>query len=263
MNYFDDKRIQCSDKITTYPYGYFNNDSSINSEIKDNTDKLGEIDNSGIIPNNCNTEDPLKNTNATFDINKIIDANNDSYADSAKSACIDKIKSTNANNNYLGLIKSFCEGIIKSACYEIIKDAIYADSAKSTYIDNIKSISYLDNIKSTCNDTIKKKLTYANSAKSACIDKMKSTIVKINYIDCTKSTCTDSVKSANTKNINTRKAHHKKCNTKNKYDPIAKNQLSTQAISIKYKLFKLIKLKKITKPSNNVIQFLKKRYYTH
>ena len=92
---------------------------------------------------------------------------------------------------------------------------------------------------------------------------MKSTIVKINYIDCTKSTCTDSVKSANTKNINTRKAHHKKCNTKNKHDPIAKNKLSTQAISIKYKLFKLIKLKKITKPSNNVIQFFKKRYYTH
>ena len=106
LNYFDDKRIQCSDKITTYPYGYFNNNSSINNEIKNNTVKLNEIDNSSIIPKNCNTKDPLKNTNATLDINKIIDTNNDSYADSAKSACIDKIKSTNANNNYSGLIKT-------------------------------------------------------------------------------------------------------------------------------------------------------------
>ena len=113
LNYFDDKRIQCSDKITTYPYGYFNNNSSINSEIKDNTDKLVEIDNSGIIPKNYNTEDPLKNTNA------ILDINNDSYANNAKNACIDKIKSTNANNN-LSFIKTLSEGIIKSACYEII-----------------------------------------------------------------------------------------------------------------------------------------------
>ena len=52
LNYFDDKRIQCSDKITTYPYGYFNNNSNINSEIKDNTVKL---DNSAIIPKNYNT----------------------------------------------------------------------------------------------------------------------------------------------------------------------------------------------------------------
>ena len=48
MNYFDDKRIQCSDKITTYPYGYFSNNSNINSEIKDNTVKPNEIDNSGL-----------------------------------------------------------------------------------------------------------------------------------------------------------------------------------------------------------------------
>ena len=59
LNHFDDKRIQCSDKITTYPYGYFNNNSRINSEIKDNTIKLDEIDNSGIIPKNCNTKDHL------------------------------------------------------------------------------------------------------------------------------------------------------------------------------------------------------------
>ena len=66
MNYFDDKRIQCSDKITTYPYGYFNNNSNINSEIKDNTIKLDEIDNSGIIPKNYNTKNPLKNTKSYF-----------------------------------------------------------------------------------------------------------------------------------------------------------------------------------------------------
>ena len=76
LNYFDDKRIQCSDKITTSPYGYFNNNSSINSEIKENTVKLNEIDNSGIITKNYNTKDSSKNTNATLDINEIIDANN-------------------------------------------------------------------------------------------------------------------------------------------------------------------------------------------
>ena len=36
LNYFDDKRIECNDKITTYPYGYFNNNLNINNEIKDN-----------------------------------------------------------------------------------------------------------------------------------------------------------------------------------------------------------------------------------
>ena len=145
LNYFDDERMQCNDKITTYPYGYFNNNSSINSEIKDNTVKLNEIDNSGIIPKNYNTKDPLKNTNATSDINEIIDFNNDSYADSAKSACIDKIKSANANNNYSSFIKTFFAGIIKKACYETINEAIYANSTKSTRIDSIKSTIYIDN----------------------------------------------------------------------------------------------------------------------
>ena len=105
MNYFDDKRIQCNDKITTYPYGYFNNNSSINIEIKDNTVKLNEIDNSGIIPKNYNTKDPFENTNATLHINEIVDANNDSCADSAKSVYIYKIKSANANNNYPPFVK--------------------------------------------------------------------------------------------------------------------------------------------------------------
>ena len=199
LNYFDDKRIQCSDKITTYPYGYFNNNSNINSEIKDNTVKLNEIDNSGIIPKNYNTKDPLKNTNATLDINKIIDANNDNYADSAKSACIDKIKSTDVNNNYSSFIKTLCEGIIKSACNEIIKDAIYTDSTKSTCIDNIKSTNYIDIMKSTCNDTIRNKFNYADSAKSTCNDKIKSTIANINYLDIPKSTCADKIKRASAK----------------------------------------------------------------
>ena len=34
LNYFDDKRIQANDKITTYPYSYFDNDTDINSEMK-------------------------------------------------------------------------------------------------------------------------------------------------------------------------------------------------------------------------------------
>ena len=125
MNYFDDKRIQYSDKITTYPYGYFNNNPSINSEIKDNTVKFNEIDNSRIIPKNYNTNKRLKNTNVTLDINKIIEINSDSYADSAKSTFIDKIKSTDVNNNCLSFIKTFCEGIIESTCNEMINEAIY------------------------------------------------------------------------------------------------------------------------------------------
>ena len=166
MNYFDDKRIQCSDKITTYPYSYFNNNSRINSETKNNTVKLNEIDNSSIIPKNYNTKDSLKNTNVILDINKIIEINNDIYADNAKSVHIDKIKSTNVNNNYSSFIKTFCADIIKTACYEIINEAIYADSTKSTCIDSTKRTYYLDTIKSTCSDTIKNKFTYAEVLKA-------------------------------------------------------------------------------------------------
>ena len=212
LNYFDDKRIQCSDKITTYLYGYFNNNSNINSEIKDNTIKLNEIDNSGIIPKNYNTKDSLKYTNVTLDINKIIEINTNTYADSAKSACIDKIKSTDANNNYSSFIKTFRASIIKKACYEIINEAIYADSTKSTRIDNIKSTNYIDIIKSTCNDTIINNFTYADSAKSTCNDKIKSTIVNINYLDISKSTCVDNVKSANINIIKQKKVYCKNNN---------------------------------------------------
>ena len=197
LNYFDDKIIQCSDKIITIPYGYFKNNSNINNEIKDNTVKLNEIDNSGIIPKNYNTKNTLKNTNVTLDINKIIEIN----TDSDKSTCIDNIKSTNANNNYSSFIKTFCVNIINKARYEIINEAIYANSTKSTCIDSIKSTNYIDSIKSTCNDTIKNKFTYADSAKSTYNDKIKSTIVNINYLDIPKSTCADIVKSASTKII--------------------------------------------------------------
>ena len=70
----------------------------------------------------------MKNTNITLDVNKIVYVNNDIYADSAKSACIDIIKST----------------------------TIYADNAKSTCNDIIKSTTiYVDSAKSTCNDIIK------------------------------------------------------------------------------------------------------------
>ena len=43
LNNFDDKRIQCSDKITTYPYGYFDNKKDINMQIKDNTVMLNAL----------------------------------------------------------------------------------------------------------------------------------------------------------------------------------------------------------------------------
>ena len=52
LNYFDDKRIQCNDKITTY--GYFDNKKDIIMQIKDNTVILNANDNSGIIPKKYN-----------------------------------------------------------------------------------------------------------------------------------------------------------------------------------------------------------------
>ena len=156
MNYFDDKRMQCSDKITTYPYGYFNNNSCINSEIKANTVKLNEIDNSCIITKNDNTKDSFKNTNATLGINQVIEINTNCYTDSAKIVCVDQIKSTNANNNYRSFIKTFCASIIKKACNEIINEATSANNTQSACIDHIKSTKYIDIIKSKCNDTRKK-----------------------------------------------------------------------------------------------------------
>ena len=277
MNYFDDKRIQCSDKITTYPYGYFNNKSSINSEIKDNTVKLNEIDNSGIIPKNYNTKDPLKATNVTLDINKIIEINNDIYVDSAKSVYIGKIKRINVNNSYSSFIKTFCASIIKSAYNEIINEAIYTDSIKSACIDNIKSIDYIDRIKSTCNDTIKNKFTYADNSKSICKDKIKSTIVNINYPDLSKSTCVDNVKSASTNIIKQKRVYCKDINNKSVHSKInyeisallkikkvsntniiIKKKLNPKAINIKYELNSLNKIKKVTNTSKNVIDFLNK-----
>ena len=113
-----------------------------------------------------------------------MDVNNDIYADSAKNACIENIKSTNVN--YLTNIRSFCNDIKKSACKEIMKsDIIYADSAKST-----------------CNDIIKSTTIYAESAKSICNDIIKYTNIKINKknTNITKVYC---------KNINSKSAHSK------------------------------------------------------
>ena len=184
LNYFDDKRIQANDKITTYPYSYFDNDTDINSEIKNNIDKLNEIDNRGIIPKNYNTKDPLKkenNANITLDINKIIDVNSDNYLDSTKSTCIDIIKSTNANSNYLDSTKSVCEDIRKSNNANII----CVDSVKNTYSHIIKNTNVNSN--------------YLDSAKSTYIDIIKSTNVDNNYLDSIKSTFADIIKNTNGK----------------------------------------------------------------
>ena len=262
LNYFDDKRIQVDDKITTYPYGYFENNMNINSEIKNNTDKLNEIDNSGITPKNYNSKDPLKkeNANVTPVINKIIDVNNDIYADSAKSAFIDNIKGTIVN--YLTSIRSFCNDIIKRACEEIIKsDIIYADSAKSTCNDIIKSTTIqADSAKSTCNDIIKSTTIYVDSAKRACNDIIKRTNIKINKknTNVTRVYC---------KNINNKSAHSKinyelnallKLKKVSDNNIIIKKKLKPQVINIKYELNALLKLKKVTNASNNVITFLNK-----
>ena len=175
LNYFDDKRLQCNDKITTYPYGYFDNEKDINIEIKDNTAMLNAIENSGVIPKNYNTKDSLKKdiANAPIDINKIIDANSDNSADSGKSACIDIIKSTNANSMYVDSIKSTCNDNIKNTTIT------YANNANSTCIDIIKSINV--------------KISYLDSIKSSNVDIIKSTNVNHNYLDNIKSTCEDKI----------------------------------------------------------------------
>ena len=141
LNFFDDKRIQCNDKITTYPYGYFDNTSNIIDETKDNTKELNKIDNSSIIPKNYNTKDRLKKNiiNNTKDLlKKNIINNTGIYADNAKSTCIDSIKCTYA---YVGSKRSTCVDIIKST-------NAYIDSIKSTSIENV-NITYEDSAKST------------------------------------------------------------------------------------------------------------------
>ena len=149
LNFFDDKRIQCNDKITTYPYGYFDNTSNIIDEIKNNTKELNNINNSAIIPKNYIVKVPIeKDINIT---NEIIANNADIYADSTY---IDSITCTYA----------------------------YEDSLKRTCIDIIKSTNaYIDSKKITCIDEIKSSI-YANSAKSACIDKIKCNNINMNSI---------------------------------------------------------------------------------
>ena len=140
MNFFDDKWIQCNDKITTYPYGYFDNTSNIIGEIKDNSKELSKIDNSSIIPKTYNTKERFKKNiinNTKGLLKKNIINNTGIYADKGKSTCIDSIKCTYA---YVHSKKSTCVDTIKSA-------NAYIDSIKSTCIDKV-NVTYEDNAKS-------------------------------------------------------------------------------------------------------------------
>ena len=153
----------------------------------------------------------MKNTNITLDVNKIVYVNNDIYADSAKSASIDIIKST----------------------------TIYADRAKSTCKDIIKSTTiYADNAKSTCNDIIKSTTIYVDSAKSTCNDIIKCTNFKINKknTNITRVYC---------KNINNKSTHSKinyelnallKLTKVSDNNIIIKKKLNPQVINVKYEL---------------------------
>ena len=117
MNFLDDKRIQCNDKIKTYPYGYFDNTSNIIDKIKNNTKELNKFEKSGIIPQNYNNAKDIYVDNAKrtcLDIIKSAYA----YVDSTKSVCIDIIKSTNV---YIDCIKSICNDEIKSNKADILK----------------------------------------------------------------------------------------------------------------------------------------------
>ena len=149
LNFFDDKRIQCNDKITTYPYRYFDNTSNIIDEIKNNTKELNNINNSAIISKNYIAKVPIeKDVNIT---NEIIANNADIYAGST---CIDSITCTYP----------------------------YEDSLKRTFIDIIKSTNaYIDSKRITCIDEIKSSI-YADSVKSACIDKIKCNNINTNSI---------------------------------------------------------------------------------
>ena len=183
MNFFDNKRIQCNYKIITYPYGYFDNTSNINDEIKNNTKELNAIDNSNITPKKYNTKAPLKNNNNNENvINEIIANNADIYSDSANSACIDIIKCTDA---YIDNTKCATLVIIKST-------NAYTDNIKITIIGIIKSIiAFIDKLKIIIAYIIriisnKANIIFTNNIKSICYGKIKSTNVNNNYIDSKK-----------------------------------------------------------------------------
>ena len=153
----------------------------------------------------------MRNTNVTLHVNKIVDVNNDIYADSAKSVCIDIIKGT----------------------------TIYADSAKSTCNDTTKSTTiYAYNAKSTCNDIIKSTTIYLDSAKSTCNDIIKCTNIKINKknTNITRVYC---------ENINNKSTHSKvdyelnallKLTKVSDNNIIIKKKLNPQVINVKYEL---------------------------
>ena len=194
-NFFDDKRIQCNDKITTYPYGYFDNTCNIIDEIKNNTKELNKIDNSNIIPKNYNTNIPFKNNISNENvINEIIGNNVDIYSDRANSACIDIIK-------YIDAINTKCTTLV------IIKNTnTYTNNIKITIIDNKTSIiAFIDNLKNIILYIIRIINNKANNIKSICYFKIKSTKYldskKANkYLDYIKSNCYDKIKSTNTNN---------------------------------------------------------------
>ena len=276
LNFFDDKRIQCNDKITTYPYEYFDNTSNINDEIKNNTKELSKIDNSNIIPKNYNTNTPSKNNiNNENVINEIIINNVDIYSDSANSACIDIIKCIDAIIDNTKCTTLVIIKIINTyTIIDIIKSIIaFIDNLKIIIVyiiriinnkaNNIKSICYTKR-KSTKYFGIKKDNKYLDSTKNICYDKINST----NVNNIMKSTCADKIKAytinANKNNNNTitykkvkwelnMLSKIKKVTNKNNITTKKTNKLAT---SIKYDLNSLNKLKKVTNTPTNLINFL-------
>ena len=196
-------------------------------QIRDNTVIPNASDNSGIIPKSYNTKDSIKKdiTSVPIDINKIIDENSDNYTNSAKSTCIDIIKST----------------------------INYTDSAKRTCINIIKrTINYTDNIKGTCIVIIKStnvNNNYLHSIKSTCIDITKSNNVNNKYIDNIKSTTGNHIKSTDVNNKYIDNIIHKCVDKKNNIIAPHKNINNKSA----YEISALLKGKKVTNISKNII----------
>ena len=210
--------MQVDDKITTYPCGYFDNDTNIKFEIKNNTDKLNEIDNSGVIPKNYNTKKE-NSANVTLDIR---DITNIDYLDSGKSFCVDSIKSTNANNTYVDSTKITCVDKIKSAN----ANNNYLDSAKSSCLGKAKS----NNVNNTYLANTKSTYVHRNNVKS--VHSNNNIIYELNKIIKIKRVTDAPI--------------------------IVNKKSNFQAITIAYELNKLRKLKKVSNPSQNVIDFLNK-----
>ena len=115
----DDKKIQCIDKITTYPYGYCDN-SVIIEIINDNIENTN--DTSFIIENTDNTLVNIENTNDNTenanDAHVNIENNNDTYANIENNNDISKntndisINNENTNaNSEIEIIKKEAQAI--------------------------------------------------------------------------------------------------------------------------------------------------------